>query len=133
MNALKKVLFIALCLAMFNVASSQGTLQFNRAVLLNSASTVPEGKVWKVESVAYGINNSFQLNTGISDCLMSIMLNGNHVCVSYFHFYLTVMGTSNSSESAFNPTNFPIWLPAGTTIDLGKNAVFISILEFIAP
>ena len=136
MSVMKKIFFIALGMALCNVASSQGTMQFNRAVLLNSASTVPVGKVWKVESVLNGTNSTFNNNLVGIECLMSFSVNGTQICVSRFHEFVIGTSLSNStaaSESANNPTNFPIWLPAGTTIDLGKNAAFISILEFIAP
>ena len=135
----KNIILLFFCF-LCNLLQAQGSLQFNQVILLNSSSTVPTGKVWKLESAINGSNPNPSLcnscNIGIQDCAMSIIINNTHICVSKFHENIIGTSLANSaaaSESAYNPTNFPIWLPAGTTIDLGKNAVFISILEFTAP
>ena len=138
--AFKKNIIFVLLVVLSNLIQAQGSLQFNQVILLNSSSTVPTGKVWKIESVVNGSNSNPNLcnscNVGIQDCAMSIIINSTHICLSKYHENIIGTSLANSaaaSESAYNPTNFPIWLPAGSTVDLGKNSVFISILEFTAP
>jgi hypothetical protein len=129
------LVFIISSLSILGIA--QGNLQFNQVLLVNSSSVVPEGKVWKIESVMNGVNPAYDpnQNIGISSCLMSILINNSQVCVSLFHEF---QGSGNlagsvASESAFNPTNLPIWLPAGTALNIGKNAKYISVMEFNVP
>jgi hypothetical protein len=136
----KKNIILVFLVVLSNFIQAQNSLQFNQVILLNSVSTVPAGKVWKIESVVNGSNPNpslcYTCNIGIQDCAMSIIINSTHICLSKYHENIIGTSLANSaaaSESAYNPTSFPIWLPAGSTVALGKNSVFISILEFNAP
>jgi hypothetical protein len=125
-------LFVAMIAASLTV-KAQGNLQFNQVKLIDTSSTVPTGKVWKVESVLHGDNSSWSFGSPSTDCIMSIKINGSNVCLSRLHTYAAGGSLSNSaaaSESAFNCTSFPIWLPEGGVIDLGFNSKFISIIEY---
>ncbi len=125
-------LFVAIIATSLTV-KAQGNLQFNQIKLLNTSSTVPSGKVWKVESVLHGDNTAWAFGSPSTDCIMSIKINGANICLSRLHTYATGTGLSNSaaaSESAFNCTSFPIWLPEGASVDLGYNSKYISIIEY---
>jgi hypothetical protein len=125
-------LFVAMITTSLSI-QAQGNLQFNQVKLINSNSTVPTGKIWKIESVLHGDNNSWAFGSPSTDCIMSIKINESNVCLSRLHTYASGTGFSNSaaaSESAFNCTSFPIWLPEGVTIDLGFNSKFISVIEY---
>ena len=91
--------------------SSQGNLQFNQVLSLDANSggnpvTVPAGKVWKIESVAFSNNNAyFQIEWG---------------GVNYFVL-------NNSTPYA----NLPYWLPSGESVSLVANVnAKVSIIEF---
>jgi hypothetical protein len=125
-------LFVAICAASLSI-SAQGNLQFNQVKLVNSLSTVPTNKVWKIESVLHGNNTQWALGSPTTDCLMSIKLNSSDVCISRLHTYATGTGLSNSaaaSESSINCTNFPLWIPAGSTLNIGYNSIYISVIEY---
>jgi hypothetical protein len=91
----------------------QGNLQFNQVLLLNASFpatyvTVPEGKIWKIEST---VTNSTGGNT-------FILLDGGT-------YYLT-----NVSAPYLN---MPFWLPASTYVGFGVlNGLSgkVSVLEF---
>lgn len=124
-------LFVAIIATSFT-AKSQGNLQFNQVKLLNTNSTVPSGKVWKVESVLNGDNVSWTFSS-ISECVMSIKINNSEICLLKSRRYSVGTGNTSSaaaSESSFNCSNLPIWLPAGAILDLGFNSKFISIIEY---
>ena len=116
---MKRGLLIFFLVIFIYTGYCQGTLQFNQVILLNSANaqTVPNGKVWKVESalfsndtyVAYsssqgggcscGQGNSAYLYTTTST--VSSLATGN----------LTINGTTYNYSSNGN-----LWLPANTTL-----------------
>ena len=90
---------------------AQGNLQFNQVLSLDANSagnpvTVPSGKVWKIESVAFSSNNAyFQIRWG---------------GVNYFVL-------NNSTPYA----NLPYWLPSNESISLVANVnAKVSIIEF---
>lgn len=91
--------------------SAQGNLQFNQVLSLDANSggnpvTVPAGKVWKIESVAFSSNNAyFQIQWG---------------GVNYFVL-------NNTTPYA----NLPYWLPSGESVSLVANVnAKVSIIEF---
>jgi hypothetical protein len=107
---MKKLLFIAICFVSLNL-SAQGNLQFNQVLSLDANSggnpvTVPAGKVWKIESVAFSNNNAyFQIQWG---------------GVNYFVL-------NNTTPYA----NLPYWLPSGEAVSLVANVnAKVSIIEF---
>jgi hypothetical protein len=114
---MKQITILLFFLTLGGVSIAQSNLQFNQVVLLTFDSntspylsqlyTVPAGKTWKIE------------NAGCSSSIAIQELNG-----------LRVSHTINSGNS---PDNFPIWLPAGTTMKFyngGSYGCFVSILEF---
>ena len=95
------------------------TLEFEKVHLINSPDTVPIGKVWKIESA---------LSTCATHCSSTIFINGEQI---YTYVYSAgVPSNSHKTASSYNPTNFPIWLPAGTSLNIGGNVKFISVIEF---
>ena len=107
---MKKLLSIAVLLISLSV-SAQGNLQFNQVLSLDAnvagnPVTVPAGKVWKIESVAFSNNNAyFQIQWG---------------GVNYFVL-------NNSAPYA----NLPYWLPSGESVSLVANVnAKVSIIEF---
>lgn len=114
---MKQIIILLFLFAFTSAVKAQSNLQFNQVVLLTFDSntspylsqlyTVPAGKTWKIE------------NAGCSSSIAIQELNG-----------LRVSHTINSGNS---PDNFPIWLPAGTTMKFyngGSYGCFVSILEF---
>jgi len=82
---------------------------------LGPLHTVPDGKVWKIESVYCGAINH-----------LGFYING---------IFCRINGGSNSSQMIF-----PIWLDEGDTVQayimpyaLGNGEYYISIIEFTAP
>jgi hypothetical protein len=117
---------------------AQGTLQFNRVILVdNNLQTVPVSKVWKVESVmsvntlipaAGTTDNTYYTITKI------IEVNTNQVVISRASRY-TENSSRYNSESTTDigigqVTELPLWLPQGTTLKTGTNALYISVIEF---
>ena len=128
-----KTIFLFVAMITTSLATqAQGNLQFNQVKLINTNSTVPTGKVWKVESVLHGDNSSWTEGVPSIDCIMSIVLNNENICISRLRtFYASGYNYDvTSSESAINCTSLPIWLPEGTTISLGYNSKFVSIIEY---
>jgi hypothetical protein len=125
-------LFAALCAASLSI-SAQGNLQFNQVKLVNSLTTVPTNKVWKIESVLNGNNPQWTASAPLPSCVMSISLNDTNICISQMNLYRNGNFLNNSaaaSESAINCTNLPIWIPAGSTLNIGYNSIYISVIEY---
>ena len=115
---MKKILFINILLALSFTAKSQ-SLEFNQVLLINSLNTVPQGKVWKVQSA---------LSDCSSNCSSTIVVNNQNIYTYVYH--TGVPSNSQKTAAAHNPTNFPIWLPSGTTLDIGGGVKYISVIEF---
>jgi hypothetical protein len=115
-----KIILIATFTFFSFVSSSQGNLQFNQVLTytsqipksgFGSTYTVPNGKVWKIESIS-------------ADGPAKMSINGNGV-----PFYFNATTPSRGV--------FPFWLKSGDNIYLydfgggvGSYGVFISIIEF---
>ena len=88
-------------------------------LLVSEGSTVPEGKVWKITSTLVTCSNN---------CSAYIIIGESDV---YVHVYeITSSQVQYSFPAANNPTKFPIWVPAGTFVNIGTNVSGISVLEF---
>lgn len=140
---MQNVLSICLLAGLFLTGSgvlAQGTLQFNQVKLVSATSeTVPTGKVWKVENVAGSRVLQYQISsTSTSDfnpADQAILINGNAVTVTQAVATGAGSGTGNTSwrasyTYAASPTDFPLWLPAGTTLAASTNVTYISVIEF---
>jgi hypothetical protein len=105
--------------------SAQGTLQFNRVLMVgNVEQTVPVGKVWKVESILYSSAPTTIMGGNQND---QLLIDGNA---------LTVRAT-RSSNGGYNAVTYgvweqklPIWLPAGGRLQTGNNVQSVSVIEF---
>jgi hypothetical protein len=116
---MKKKLFTTLLFCGLAFNSLSQTLEFSQVLLVSSLDIVPQGKVWKVESA---------LANCTSHCNASIVVNNENI---YTYVYQTGMpGTSSKAPAASNPTSFPIWLPEGTSLNIGSNVKYISVIEF---
>lgn len=117
---------------------AQGTLQFNRVVLVSNTETVPAGKVWKVESVlststlAANNNSSPSVNTVSLD----IVVNGTVITVERSSVGIASQTGSSGVMRAYwgyasaGVTKLPFWLPAGSTLAASTNALAVSVIEF---
>jgi hypothetical protein len=116
----KITLLVFLWLSLY--INSQGTLQFNQAVLLEGNQsncsicwTVPAGKTWKVGSASTSTSSSF------------------HYFVNNRQLGL-ISGPNSSTTDSRYANVFPFWLPAGSTLGYvglssGHNITFFA-LEF---
>jgi len=100
---------------------AQKSLEFNQVKLVTTQETVPLGKVWKIENIGSPVY--YYVNTGASTT-PSIIINGNHIYI--FKLRTTQNQTYYGNQSYF----FPIWLPEQTTLAVGNNINFISVIEF---
>ena len=104
-------------------------LQFSQVILVSSVQqTVPTGKVWKVESfwkantyISYYANGSTCSQT---DYHSPFMVNGQ------IYYVLKGVSTWSSSVYACTGNDFPMWLPAGTTLRNICSCDFLSVIEF---
>lgn len=108
--------------------SAQGTLQFNKVLLLESNQTtctqcwtVPANKVWKIQAVSGGPNSGYP------------QMVINNKTLSY------LANNSNNSANILYPVQmFPLWLPAGATYGFtgmcsGCNIAFTGIEFNVIP
>ena len=117
----KIIITLSICLAFVLSSSAQNQLTFNQVLLVTLTSqgdTVPQGKVWKVESHVSNVSNSadtyFRVNNDISDITKSWLENQSGYTLSRL----------------VNNQIFPMWLPAGTIVTDGNGVSALSIIEF---
>lgn len=97
--------------------------------VITTATEVPEGKLWKVSSVLLREELEFKTNTfgnTTSDFYVKISINNAE-------FLIAEMGSGGSTGedgARIFLSNNEYWLPAGTTLNIGKNLGAISILEY---
>jgi hypothetical protein len=116
---MKKILTIALLL--FSIASyAQGNLQFNQVKTFTGNSfgsivldTVPNGKIWKIESMGFSKSNN---------CMT---INGTqYLNFSDPYFY----GNSFNNSQAIKET---LWLKSGDVLGWsGYNSYVITLIEY---
>lgn len=133
---MKNLLLLIITCALSSSLFGQGNLQFNQVKLVSTLETVPTGKAWKVESATYGgglvfcvagtnvasycgSQNNINLMAVIG--VMSYTINGQPNYISTLY---------SSAGFSTNLSPFPIWLPAGTTLSVGTNMRYLSIIEF---
>ncbi len=124
------ILFFML-LAGTYLASAQSSLQFNQVVLVNGVNqTVPQGKVWKVESVVSGY--SYPISSNCS----SASNNGNYATALYIDNAIYFSDVSNHAGTTYSSVmfngsqSFPFWLPAGTNLRAACSSSLVSVIEF---
>jgi hypothetical protein len=120
-----RLLFCLICCLVFYKGIGQGNLEFSQVKLVGSTQeTVPAGKIWKLESALS--TSSLTISTGTTSPqneTTNIIINGTNIVIK------SSWGSSYAS-SALEPTDLPIWLPAGTTLRAGTNVFRISVIEF---
>ncbi len=109
-------------------ALAQGNLQFNQVLKVSDqVQTVPAGKVWKVTS--YWQANVTNTSSTQSTCGNSSRHTPFVVDGQSFYVFRNVSTGLNSVYMA--PSNdFPMWLPAGTTLQTQCSKDFLSVIEF---
>ena len=132
---MKKIVLSIFLVITINIVRAQASLEFNQVKLITTVETVPLGKVWKVESATYGGGLVFCV-AGINGTTYCGGNNIQNVSVLGVMTY-TINGQPNyisalNYSSGFSPnlSPFPIWLPAGTTLSVGTNMRYLSIIEF---
>lgn len=129
-----KYLFVFLFLCTSATAFSQ-TLQYSQVKLITTTETVPGGKVWKVESVMASSNLATTAGTDSQNHSVRIVVNGTTVHIKAINTWVGSSSGSNANPRPYgvttiDVTDLPIWLPAGTTLEAGTNAAYISVIEF---
>ena len=134
---MKNLLLLIITCALSSSLFGQGNLQFNQVKLVSTLETVPTGKAWKVESATYGGGLVFCVagtNGGTNYCGNNNNMN-NTAVIGVMSFtingqpnYISTLIYSTGFSSNLSP--FPIWLPAGTTLSVGTNMRYLSIIEF---
>lgn len=125
--------YLAVCIPCAVMA--QGNLQFNRAILVSSAQTVPSGKVWKVESalIANPVHPPVVASTHINANSAIITVNGNAVYVFSSYWAQGTAGYHYDRGPNIDTntlTVFPFWLPAGNSVGASSNVHYVSVIEF---
>jgi hypothetical protein len=97
---MKQGVFVLFFIGLLSLGKAQGNLQFNQALLLDSAlATVPANKVWKITAVS---GSEYRLN----ECV-NISANSNHELKSARCGFATTTASfiANYSVSAFVVNN----------------------------
>ncbi len=119
---MKHGVLVLFFIGLLSLGKAQGNLQFNQALLLDSAlATVPANKVWKITAVS---GSEYRLN----ECV-DISANSNHELKSARCGFAPSTGTfiANYSVSAFIVNNKRIinsvegFSPTSTTVYLSGN------------
>lgn len=107
------------------------SLVFSKVKLLESEETVPEGKVWKIERALpksrLGVVSRGSSYT-IPDAEGFIIINSKSILIESGQ-----VSSDNDDKRviAYNKfVKFPIWVPEGTTVDVGEAYEYLSIIEF---
>jgi len=112
---MKKILFITLLFCGLAFTAQSQSLTYSKVILLAAleTDTVPQGKVWKVVSYqsAVGANAS-----------ITMKVNGNEMVI--YSKYMLQDAMINQDRP------FPMWFPAGTTIEPFSYCNFLNIIEF---
>ena len=138
---MKKIVFIVLLIT-YSVFPQGINLELNQVLLLELIDSngpceivVPDGKVWKIESAIYSLPSN--INAG--NVKASFAINDQECLVAQRY---ESTGDNNEEYRTIKTAEFPIWLPAGTTVCKnyynesnnlqvqGENVSYLSILEF---
>jgi hypothetical protein len=110
------------------INTSPGVLRFAGALTLTSSSTVPSNELWRIENALFSsIPAAASTATGTAVQVDFITLN----CLNFLVRKSSV--SSNSSGKAnilLWEQSYPIWLPAGTAVDLGNGVESINIVRY---
>jgi hypothetical protein len=121
---MKQGVFVLFFIGLLSLGKAQGNLQFNQALLLDSAlATVPANKVWKITAVS---GSEYRLN----ECV-NVSANSNHELKSARCGFATTTASfiANYSVSAFVVNNKRIinsveGLPSQVTLHNVSNCTY---------
>lgn len=118
-------------IAIFALACSVGltaqTLQFSQVKLVTTQETVPAGKVWKVEGFFPTTYTRFTSSSSITEAYVyNFVINGANRPVGATSFMTTYFALNLQATTI----QFPLWLPAGTSLAAGSYVGEISVIEF---
>ena len=120
----KKIIFITLLFCGLAFSAQSQSLTYSKVILLTSLDTVPQGKVWKVTSFLPD-NSWVSVSYPTSNGALDVLINGAVAKISYYSHDASAGGGSLQEK-----VPFPIWLPAGTTLEPSTNCGSLSIIEF---
>jgi hypothetical protein len=112
----KYLITLIIGILFFNVSKAQANLQFNQVKLVTTVDTVPAKKVWKVESVLYSNANKSSY----------ITMNGTGLLVRL----IDLVPWASMATDMIWEMKYPFWLPAGSTLAISTNVVYISVIEY---
>jgi len=139
-----KYLMKTLCLFLmcigFSATNTAQNLNFSQVLLItdsDGAVEVPEGTVWKLTSALVSDpGTGFVGSASTTSATQRIQVNGGDVYLfqRVFRFSGASAASSTSTrsqdQSAIKLTEFPIWLPEGSTVATGLNISGVSVIEF---
>lgn len=137
---MKNALLILFAIFLAVASHAQGNLTFNRVILITEADgdvEVPEGTVWKVVSALVSDPGTGLVSSSSTTSVTQRMkVNGEDVFLTQrlFRFNGTSTAGTNtrSQDQSFGRlTDFPIWLPTGSTVGTGLNISGVSVIEFL--
>ena len=101
-------------------------LQFNQVKSVGTVSqTVPQGKVWKIESILYSVPvGAVQSSLTQND---QIVIDGTTITVRSAR---SGNGSYNGASYFVWEQHLPIWLNEGSSLQASTNVFKISIVEF---
>jgi hypothetical protein len=104
-----------------SILFSQGNLQFNQVLTLNNgvSYTVPQGKVWKVESAVY--TNYYMDYSSAA----RVLIDNTPVELIPFSF-----NVGNGPVNQPISTAFPMWLRENSTIQPQQKVAKMFVIEF---
>ncbi len=108
---------------------SQGNLQFNQVLTIREvATTVPAGKVWKVESYQQA-TISVTSSGAISTCA-DLTRTRPYTIDGYLYYDIGNVASGSGGYIVIAQNQFPIWLKEGQIINTTCPNDFLSIIEF---
>jgi hypothetical protein len=120
------ILMTGLYVATSAFVFGQGTLQFNRVLLVEQVDqTVPAGKVWKVES--YTPSSSYGIHTGTPQNHVILVNSQSRIVGMSAGYNINYNGGAHGSGTF---SSFPMWLPAGSILRASTNVSQLSVIEF---
>jgi hypothetical protein len=122
---MKNILFIGFFFLM-GTFKAQGNLQFNQVKLVNTTEAVPAGKTWKVVGFLPSPNGNYQSITQPAAAEYLISVNGSSVNLGR---RAHLNNNFNIHQNEVRQTE-EFWVPAGTSISVIQNIVYLSVIEF---
>ena len=123
---MKKIIFITLLFCGLAFTAQSQSLQFSQVLLIGDSTThtVPTRKVWKVVSFLANDDWLSGSSSGWATKLLKVKINGEDIilaCSKNNPGYRTGYAAK---------TEFPIWLPSGTTVLPTDHCEGLSVIEF---